>query len=423
MADPSNARYHESLIWGIEMETIHVVFALYDAVGSYSKYLGIAMLSLFEHTESKICVHILCDATVSRDNQKRFLILARQYGHEVRFYQLDTGCYESFHEMASFFTIGTLFRLQILQVLPASLSKIIYLDDDLLVNMDVHELWDVDLSGCVIAACCDPGLPFLEELPFPCRAGWVSSGEYFNAGVMVIDLVRMRQKGNFFESAMCFLKDNPGCNFVDQDVLNVFFQGQVYYLPAYCNLFSRLLRGQVDAPQRCICHMGSDHVDSEQPMWFDRLFFEYWERSPWAVGSEMLPYFLTREKRHAMQIFLWQKVAVVLAERRRPFIVWGVASALRDQLQAVCPALNEPDWYVDSNSKLQRHSVDGKEIKRPETLANYVNAAKPFVLVLSKKFYREISLKLISYGYQENKDYGDGALLLLQSQGGVFVGY
>lgn len=402
---------------------IHVCFALHDEYGNYSKYLGIAIMSLFEHTHSQICVHILCDDTISDINKKRFINLANQYGQMIFFYQISINDLCSLKQRVASLSIGTLFRLKMVETLPHDLNRIIYLDDDLLVNMDIRELWNIDLSDYILAACRDLGVLCSTKLPYPCVAGWVSRGKYFNAGVMVINLKKLRLRKRFSEECINFIKDNPKCFFVDQDVFNVFFKGQVYYLPKNYNLLSLTIRKEIDSEIYGICHFAGDYVNSEQPCWIDRLFFDYWERSPWNVSSEIFDYFLVREQRHAKQIILWQKIASVFIKRHRPFVIWGASSIFQEKLRNVCSELISPDWYVDSNVNLQGDRINDKEVKTPEVLASYKDGTKPFVLVMSKKYYNEISLKLIEYGYKENDDYGDANLLLLRNQGGVFVEY
>ncbi|MBQ8692167.1 MAG: hypothetical protein IJ520_03390, partial [Synergistaceae bacterium] len=43
-------------------------------------------------------------------------------------------------------TAGALYRLFMPEVL-SGLDKVIYLDCDIVVNMDIAELWDIDLGG------------------------------------------------------------------------------------------------------------------------------------------------------------------------------------------------------------------------------------------------------------------------------------
>lgn len=404
------------------MDYIHVCFALHDEYGNYSKYLGIAIKSIFENTNSKIYIHILCDGTISDINKNRFFFLAKEYSQELKFYQIDTTSFTSLKNRVAGLSIGTLFRLKMIDVLPDYLQRVIYLDDDLLVNMDIKELWDIDLTDYVLAACRDPGISSVPELPYPCVAGWVSSDDYFNAGVMVINMTKLRLVDCFTDKCLEFLKRNPKCSLVDQDVFNVFFKNKVIYLPKCYNLFTRNLRKEKDNIHNGICHYAADYVDPAQLSWFDKMFFRYWEQTPWNTGEEIFPYFLAREQQHIKQMMLWQKVFSVFVSRERKIVIWG-RGVLCNRLKKISPMLVKPDWYVDNNINLQGNKIDGIEVMSPEKLADIKCIEKPYVIVMSKRYYGKISSELEGYGYKEFDDYCDGALLLLMSQGGRFSGY
>ena len=71
---------------------IHVCFGLYDKTGSYSKFTGTAMLSLFDNTTSNVTVHILHDNTLTNDNREKFSYVAGRYGQRVKFYNVEKLC-------------------------------------------------------------------------------------------------------------------------------------------------------------------------------------------------------------------------------------------------------------------------------------------------------------------------------------------
>jgi lipopolysaccharide biosynthesis glycosyltransferase len=118
----------------------------------------------------------------------------------------------------------TFARLLISDVLPDSISKILYLDTDLLVLDDLSSLWDTDLEGYPIGAVLDEldgelkaKRPGLESVP--------RVQSYFNAGVLLIDVQRWR-KDRIAERAMDYLRRHPSSPFSDQDALNVACDGR-----------------------------------------------------------------------------------------------------------------------------------------------------------------------------------------------------
>jgi lipopolysaccharide biosynthesis glycosyltransferase len=115
-------------------------------------------------------------------------------------------------------------RLLIPHVLPDSVSRALYLDADLLVLDDLGPLWETDLEQAVVGAVLDDldqrikaGAAGLEGVP--------RVRDYFNAGVLLIDLDRWREE-RISENALEYLVKNPRALFWDQDALNVVCDGR-----------------------------------------------------------------------------------------------------------------------------------------------------------------------------------------------------
>jgi lipopolysaccharide biosynthesis glycosyltransferase len=114
-------------------------------------------------------------------------------------------------------------RLLIPNMLTDSVSKVLYLDTDVLVCDDLGPLWETDLEGAVVGAILDGldqqikgGKPGVESVP--------RVRDYFNAGVLLIDLDRWRTEG-ISEKALEYLGKHPRSPFSDQDALNVACDG------------------------------------------------------------------------------------------------------------------------------------------------------------------------------------------------------
>lgn len=118
----------------------------------------------------------------------------------------------------------TFCRFLIPSLFPATVSRVLYLDADLLVLDDLRLLWETDLNGAVVGSVLDglnaqleEGRPGLEAVP-RVRA-------YFNAGVLLIDLVRWRQE-RISERALEYLNLHPRTPLADQDALNAVCDGR-----------------------------------------------------------------------------------------------------------------------------------------------------------------------------------------------------
>jgi lipopolysaccharide biosynthesis glycosyltransferase len=104
-------------------------------------------------------------------------------------------------------------------------ERVLYLDTDLMVLGDLRPLLTLALDGRPLAAVRDPQNPLVGQGLAMAIPGWRELGiedgrEYFNSGVMLIDLAEAKRHG-LFETAKDFLTTNPdNVRFWDQDALN-----------------------------------------------------------------------------------------------------------------------------------------------------------------------------------------------------------
>lgn len=100
---------------------------------------------------------------------------------------------------------------------------VLYLDADTVVLRDLRPLLETMLDGRPIAAVRDEQNPFLEggrALPGWAELGLPPTREYFNSGVMLIDVPECERRGLFAECRR-FLGEMPRhVRFWDQDALN-----------------------------------------------------------------------------------------------------------------------------------------------------------------------------------------------------------
>lgn len=117
------------------------------------------------------------------------------------------------------------FRLLAPQLLPAGLSRVIYLDPDILVINPLRPLWELDLSGRLFAAAAHTGKTELANSVNQVRLG--TRHDYFNSGVLLIDLEAGRSRIDptaLFDFTRAHARE---LLFPDQDLLNMLYGEQV----------------------------------------------------------------------------------------------------------------------------------------------------------------------------------------------------
>lgn len=135
-------------------------------------------------------------------------------------------------------------RLLLPDVLP-DVSKVIYLDCDLLVRADLAEMWDQTLDEFSLAAAVDYAIPRLDapnSLAY-CRSELTNPIAYaFNSGVLLIDLDSWRELDVIGRSIEFVRRFHTQLYSADQDVLNFLFQGRWQRLDPRWNLPQTMLQ-------------------------------------------------------------------------------------------------------------------------------------------------------------------------------------
>lgn len=266
---------------------INICFGLHDGDGKYSKFVGTTMASIFETTNLGVTIHILHDATLTDDNRENFYELAERYNQYVEFYNVEELCPDEIaflreklaDKINSRFSIGAFYRLLIKRILKT--GKIIYLDADIIVNLDISELWQQDLGDFPVAAVpeVDATQKFIITDKFLLNNGTVKVENYFCSGVIVFNLDKLDK--NFFNDGVQFLADNPACESPDQDILNAFFSENYLKLAQKFDSFVIIDRRlKLPVTEKIYHYAGQTFgLNLENP--YDKLFLENFARTPW----------------------------------------------------------------------------------------------------------------------------------------------
>ena len=240
------------------------------------------MQSIIDHTDSRICFHILHDETVSEENKRKLKQVANQKGDSIQFHFIDTSIFDDVKERLHTFTVGTMFRLMLPEILP-NLNKIIYLDADIFVNTDIKELWDIDVSNYCVAGVKDYWVANYAWNPYPVQKELVSRDCYINAGVLVLNLNKIRSYCNMKEKTLEYLIENPESNLFDQDALNVVYKNSIKTIDSKWNTFVGVVREQnCEKLNSCLFHFVGNFLILYSESKIDKEYFKVISRTPWA---------------------------------------------------------------------------------------------------------------------------------------------
>lgn len=319
---------------------IHAAFCFHDRTGHYSKFAGTAMLSLFENTKSAVTVHILHDETLTPDNRDKFIYLAGRHGQTVEFHNAAELCADKIKEYVGYVpsvqnsrvSIGAFYRLLLPKIIPEDIDKIIYFDADVIVNLDISELWHIELGDKPLGAVPE-SLASAEMFKaskgygsekYLITAGFVKFEDYFNSGVMVLNLNYLRQNDELLTSGVKFRGQNTQCSAFDQDIMNYLFAKNYLKLPDKFDQFirsERLKAAMKSKIRRVIYHYTKNTLQLNSTDVFNRLWLNYFMRTPWfntdAIG---LIYSSFMQTCGAFGSYI-SKASSLMTNRKRAFFV------------------------------------------------------------------------------------------------------
>lgn len=200
----------------------------------YVKYCVVMLVSLFENNKKGIFdVHIISES-LSDDNKKMMNDILQRYQNRLHFYDVGSEILRNCPiSPDSYISISTYYRVFLPVILPESVSKVLYLDCDLIVLTSIDDLWNIDMTNYAVAAVEDMWSEPKE--PYE-RLGYSYEYSYFNAGVMLINLDYWRLH-NILDQCLEYIQKYPErLVLYDQDVLNVVLYDKKLFIPFIWNM-------------------------------------------------------------------------------------------------------------------------------------------------------------------------------------------
>ncbi len=384
------------------MERIIICLCLHDKAGNYSKYMGVVMESVLRNTDREITFFIFHDDTLTEKIKEKFDKTVSRYGAKIEYVQPEIPeNWKRLHKVTAF-TIGTLFRLFMVDMLPEEIDRAIYLDADTLVNIDIAELWEQDFKENLVLGKKDL---FWDNPLF--REG-VSQEEYINAGVLLFNIKGLREQGNFLEETNSFFETHLDCAFLDQDAINFVLRGKIGFLEDRFNKFVLYERGKDDIQENCIFHFVSDQPRTNGEEFFDRLFWRILSDSFWS--EELLVTLYQSSKSYENRINAYKNVHSRVGQGNE-IILWGAVA--KKAYQRIKSVLHTDNYcFVDRDPKLIGTCIDGHVVNDISVLSNAAMVGQAYIIVMAFNHYREIAEELKTLGYREFIDFCNVKALL-----------
>jgi len=200
-------------------------------------FLALVSSLVKHHARNQFKIHAIATGLLVEEKQQITKLVAKS-GNEILFYETDPGILNSY-VLSNQWTSSVYYRLCFSSILPEEVSRLLYLDCDTLVVSSLLALYQSDLDGYPVAAVYDN---YVRSQPL---IGIFEEGDYFNSGVLLMDLKEWRQQ-TISEKTFEYLRSYPEriC-YVDQCALNAVLKGNWKKLDSRFNLMYSILPGQV----------------------------------------------------------------------------------------------------------------------------------------------------------------------------------
>lgn len=191
---------------------------------NFADKLCVSVVSLLQNNRHlPVHIHVLSN-DLGEDNRCRLQKIIRRYpGAEISFMTPDQKYFQNLKLSIDYISIETYFRYLIADLVP-DMDKALYLDADLVVNGPLDGLWNTPLDAYYVAGVRDG---YIEEKGYKPQLGLRESDLYINAGVLLLNLRKIRADGMIEKLFAATEKLQDNISFQDQDVINIVFNGRI----------------------------------------------------------------------------------------------------------------------------------------------------------------------------------------------------
>ena len=204
-------------------EQIHIVFATDD---NYAQHCAVTMASILMNSDNTSYFHFhILDGGISAESKQKMEYAKKFRAFTIQYYDMKVYDFSKFPLNRPWISVSTYYRLVLPQLLSKDIDKALYLDCDMVVERDIKELWNIDISkysAAVVEDDCSKDNIKRMQLP--------AKNKYFNAGMILFNLKEIRKRDFTNDCIEYFIKNEHRITLQDQDILNGVLNGKCKYV-------------------------------------------------------------------------------------------------------------------------------------------------------------------------------------------------
>lgn len=191
---------------------------------NYIKPLKVMLKSLFlNNQEERFSVYLMHSSLTDKevDDLSNYI---NSHGNQLKTIHIDDSCFANAPTLF-YYTREMYYRLLAYKFLPEALDRILYLDPDILIINPIRPLYDMDMEEYLYAAAYHDiisvkGINKIRLIPY-------EIDEYYNSGVLLMNLKLQRQFVNEQAIYDFVEKNHSKLIMPDQDILNALYSKKI----------------------------------------------------------------------------------------------------------------------------------------------------------------------------------------------------
>ena len=267
------------------LDKIHIAFCTDN---NYVSYTGVAITSIIlNNLHRAICVHIFF-INIDDDNKDKLMRLHQKYKNiTIKLYDLTNRCEIDGYKINHYYTKAVYLRWYISEIIDPQISRILYLDGDILCLGDIGELYNFEFPPSERYPVAAVGKIQRESEIIRLR---LSQSKVINAGVLLISLQEWRQKKISERLFKYADRHHDDLIWLDNDVMNSVLDGDFYLLDEKWNhrIYIKKMNNFCILPDDVIIHYSGEYKpwnykysNPNKEVWW-----EYANKSLWFFSNE-----------------------------------------------------------------------------------------------------------------------------------------
>lgn len=218
------------------------------ANGNYTQHVGVTIQSVIENNkERNFEFHLIYSGLNQLD---KLIENAKRNKYDLILHEVNEEDFKGY-PISNHISYSTYYRFLIPKYINETVEKVLYIDSDLLVVGSLKELLELEMGNNYIAAGLDKYCSDIAKVVL----GMPKNYDYFNAGVMLLNMKKIRED-KIFEKAVHFMLNNlDKIKWHDQDALNAVINNKVIVLNKKWNLNSYYFNVENVDYTKCDCRI------------------------------------------------------------------------------------------------------------------------------------------------------------------------